>query len=582
MQLLYNMSKLNKDIELHTVTTDVKHDYSGQVSDSESPYTGSVGELKGWSKFKDGFKRQEVLDDVQAGKQLQKGISRRHLTLMALVTGVGTGLLVGSGKSLHNAGPLFLIIGYAIVGSFLYPTLQAAGEMAVTYSDLSGGYNNYPRRFVDESLAFAITWNYCIQWLSVIAIELVTAALTIQYWNTLINPDVWVTIFYILVLFINFNGSKGYGEGEFILGSCKLLMITGFIIMGIVVNVGGGPEGEFIGGRYWRDPGFYTNFKGLCSVFVTGAFSLGQSEFVALSAAEQENPRRAIPSACKLIFWRILFLFLGSLTIVGLLVPYDSDRLMGSSGGGSHASPFVLAAALHGVEAVPSIINATILLSVTSVASSALYSASRTLQSLAEQEFAPTYFNYIDKSGRPLRALIICSIIGLFSFIAAYKKQETVFNWLLAISGLSQIFTWFGICLSHVRFRQALTYNNVSTDSLGYVSSTGVWGSMYAMTWYILILIAQFWIALYPIGAKKPNAESFFMNYLGAIVLIVFWVGHKVYTRNWKLYIKVEDMDINSDRTIFDEEVLNLERQEEAERYKTYSFARKAWIFMFE
>lgn len=117
---------------------------------------------------------------------------------------------------------------------------------------------------------------------------------------------------------------------------------------------------------------------------------------------------------------------------------------------------------------------------------------------------------------------------------------------------------------------------------MGYVASTGVWGSMYAMTWHILILIAQFWIALYPIGAKKPNAESFFMNYLGAIVLIVFWVGHKVYTRNWKLYIKVEDMDINSDRTIFDEEVLNLERQEEAERYKTYSFARKAWIFMFE
>lgn len=565
----------SKDLECNDVKVD-----SGLFDSASNILAPLSEELTRWGKFKDSFKRQPY-DETGAGKQLAKGISKSHLVLMALCTGLGTGLLVGSGGVLSKAGPLFVLIGYAIVGSFLYPTLQAAGEMAVNYSDLSGGYNNYPRKFVDESLAFAITWNYCIQWLSVIAIELVTAAMTIEYWNTSINPDVWVTICYVVVLFINFNGAKGYGQGEFILGSCKILMIVGFIIMGIVVNVGGGPEKEFIGGRYWHNPGFYTNFKGLCSVFVTGAFSLGQSEFVALSAAEQKNPRQSIPSACKLIFWRILVIFLGSLTIVGLLVPYTSDRLLGSHGGGSHASPFVLAAALHGVKAVPSIINAVILLSVTSVASSSLYSASRTLQSLAEQRFAPTWFNYIDRSGRPLRALVVCSIIGLFSFIAAYKKQETVFNWLLAISGLSQIFTWFSICISHVRFRAALKYNNISLDSLGYVASTGVWGSWYAIIWYVLVLIAQFWIALYPVGEGKPDAENFFQNYLGAIVLILFYFGHKLYTKNWKLFIRVENIDIYSSRTIFDEEVLTLEKQEEAERFKNSNIFKKALKFMF-
>ncbi|KAK6202576.1 high-affinity glutamine permease [Scheffersomyces amazonensis] len=572
------MSFNKKDIELNPIVSELKN-ASADGSDTNSSTT-VVSELSGWEKFKDSFRRQNR-SDVDAGKQLAKGISHRHLILMALVTGVGTGLLVGSGRVLHTAGPLFLIVGYAIVGSFLYPTLQAAGEMAVNYSDLSGGYNNYPRKFIDESLAFAITWNYCIQWLSVIAIELVTAAMTIQYWTTSINPDVWVTIFYIVIVFINFYGAKGYGEGEFILGSCKLLMITGFIIMGIVINVGGGPEKQFIGGKYWHDPGFHTNFKGLCSVFVTGAFSLGQSEFVALSAAEQRNPRRAIPNACKLIFWRIVILFLGSLTIVGLLVPYTSDRLMGSHGGGSHASPFVLAAELHGVKSCASIINAVILLSVTSVASSSLYSASRTLQSLSEQHFAPTYFNYIDKAGRPLRSLIVCTIIGLFSFIAAFKKQETVFNWLLSISGLSQIFTWFGICMSHIRFRSALKHNNISLDSLGYVASTGTLGSWYAIVWYILVLIAQFWLALYPVGSGTPNASNFFQNYLGAIVLILFYVGHKIYTKNWKLFIRVQDMDIQTNRTIFDEEVLNLEKAEEAERRKHYSFFKKIILMLF-
>lgn len=575
---------MSKSMPLEPVTSEIKSpldNITGELSQdysSDSLYSKPKTESK-WTRFVDSFKRKQ--SGEAEGKQLAKGISRRHLTLMALVTGVGTGLLVGSGKSLHNAGPLFLIVGYAIVGSFLYPTLQAAGEMAVNYSELSGGYNNYPRKFIDESIAFAVTWNYCIQWLSVIALELVTASITIKYWNSSINSDVWVAIFFVLIVFINFVGAKGYGEGEFVFGCLKLCMITGFIIMAIVVDVGGGPEKKFIGGKFWHNPGFYTNFKGLCSVFVTGAFSLGQSEFVALSAAEQPNPRVAIPAACKLIFWRVLVLFLGSLTMVGLLVPYNSDQLMGSQGGGSHASPFVIAAALHGVKVVPHIINTVILFSVVSVASSALYSSSRTLQSLAEQGFAPSYFNYIDRQGRPFRALCICTFFGLFSFIAAYKKQETVFNWLLAISGLSQVFTWTAICVSHIRFRYALKYNGISTDALGYKASTGVIGSVYATVILMLILVAQFWIALYPIGAPKPDAENFFQNYLGACVFILFYVGHKVYTRKWRLYIKIEDIDINADRTIFDQELLNLQKHEEAERFKRYSFPRKVWKVLF-
>mmetsp|Transcript_2822 Transcript_2822/g.2746 ORF Transcript_2822/g.2746 Transcript_2822/m.2746 type:complete len:573 (+) Transcript_2822:135-1853(+) len=569
-----------KDLEMKPVVSELRGDFSGSVSDSETPANNN--DMGKWGRFKDSFRRQEVAHGDE-GKKLQKGISTRHLTLMALVTGVGTGLLVGSGKVLHVSGPLFLIVGYAIVGSFLYPTLQAAGELAVNYSDLSGGYNNYPRKFIDESVAFAVTWNYCIQWLSVIAVELVTAAMTIQFWDqdTKYNPDIWVTIFFVVILLINFVGSKGYGEGEFIFGSIKLCMICGFILMTIIVNCGGGPV-PFIGGKYWRDPGYYTNFKGLCNVFVTGAFSLGQSEFVALSAAEQPNPRKAIPAACKLIFWRIVVLFLGSLTMVGLMVPYTSDKLMGSGGDATHASPFVLAAELHKVKVAPDIINAVILLSVTSVASSALYSSSRTLQSLAEQGFAPSYFNYIDKSGRPLRALIVCSIVGLFSFIAAYDQEETVFTWLLSISGLSQIFTWNIIVVSHVRFRQALKYNGISLDSLGYVASTGVWGSVYAIVWHWLILIAQFYIALYPVGSDKPDAQNFFENYLAACVLIVFYVGHKLWTRNWKLYFKTKDIDINTDRVIFDEEVLNLEKQEYQEKLKSSPFYVRVIDFLFK
>lgn len=571
---------MNKDIELNPIVSEVKQE--GASVHSETPYLSneSNANMTRFEKFKDSFKRQSS-EEEQVGKQLSKSISQRHLITLALITGVGTGLMVGTGSVLHNAGPSQLILGFAIVGSYLYPTLQAAGELAINYSDLSGGFNYYPRIFVDPSLNYAVSVQYAVQWLCVISVELVTAAMTIQFWDVhqKINPDVWVAILFIVIVSIHLIGARGYGEAEFIIGCTKLTMLCGFIIMGICVTCGANPRHEFIGGSLWVD---HWNFKGLCSVFVTGSFALGQSEFIALTAAEQSNPRKAIPMACKLILWKVCIFFLVSLSMVGLLVPYTSDRLMGSAGGKNHASPFVLAAQLHGVKAVPSIINAVILLSVTSVASSALYSASRTLQSLAEQGSFPSYFNYIDKRGRPLRTLIFCSICGIFSFIAAYKKQETVFAYLLSISGLSQIFTWNIICLSHVRFRAALKYNNISTDSLGYVSGTGVWGSVYAIIWHWLIIIAQFWIALFPVGSSKPSVENFFQNYLAPIFFLICYIGHKIWTRNWRLFYRVDQIDVYTNRILFDEEVLNLERKEAKEQFSHKPWYKKIFHFLFQ
>jgi amino acid transporter len=72
------------------------------------------------------------------------------------------------------------------------------------------------------------------------------------------------------------------------------------------LNCGGGPNGGYIGGRFWHDPGAFNNgFKGLCSVFVTAAFAFAGTELVGLAAAETENPRKSLPTAIKQVFWRI-------------------------------------------------------------------------------------------------------------------------------------------------------------------------------------------------------------------------------------------------------------------------------------
>ncbi|SCW03037.1 LAFE_0G01552g1_1 [Lachancea fermentati] len=543
-------------------------------------------------RFVDSFKKPEEVevtqDDIEQldndefdskHKSLKQNIKPRHVLMISLATGVGTGMLVGNGKSLHNGGPAGLIIGYLIVSTMLYCVIQSASELAMIYTSLSGGFNAYPSLLVDPAFGFSVAWVYCLQWLCVLPLELVTASMTIKYWNTSINPDAFVVIFYVVLVTVNFIGSAGYAEAEFFFNTCKVLMIIGFFILGIIINCGGAGTDGYIGAKYWRDPGSFAgdkpidHFKGVVGVFVNAAFAYGGSEFSVLTAAEQSNPRRSIASASKKLLYRIICIYCGTAILLGFLVPYNSDELLGSSGSATHASPFVIAVASHHVKVVPHFINAVILLSVLSVANSALYSSSRILLSLAEQNYAPKFLTYVDRRGRPLLGLVVSCIFGLISFVAASPKEETVFTWLLAISGLSELFTWSAIALSHIRFRKAMQVQNRSLGELGYISKTGVWGSYYAIALNILILIGQFWVAIAPIGEGKLDANAFFENYLAMPILIFLYLAYKVWKKDWKLVIPAEEIDLISHRKIFDEEVLKNELEEEKERIKNSSFS---------
>lgn len=302
-------------------------------------------------------------------------------------------------------------------------------------------------------------------------------------------------------------------------------------------------------------------------------------EFISLSASEVKNPKQAIRAASKWVYLKVTVLFLGSLTLVGLLVPYNNENLMGSASGEVNASPYVIAAQLHGVMVIPHIINTVILISVTSVATAAMYSSPRLLQSLSEQGLAPKYFDYVDKQGRPLRAWILTIICTFFAYIAAFEHQDTVFNWLLAISGLSFVFVWMFICICHLRFRAALKYRNIPISSLAYVAPTGVIGSWLSIIINMLMLIAQFWTGLFPVGSDAPDANSFFQNYLGVPFLIAFYVAHKLWTRNWKLWKSVEEIDLDGGRVIYDPEIIELERLEDEQRFKNANFLKKIYIF---
>jgi amino acid transporter len=408
-----------------------------------------------------------------------------------------------------------------------------------------------------------------MQWLVVLPLEIVAATLTIQYWSHgSINNDAWVAIFLILIIIINLFGVKGYGEAEFVFSIIKVTAVAGYIILGVVINVGGGPGGSYIGGKYWHDPGaFHNGFKGLCSVFVNAAFAFAGTELVGLAAAETANPRKSLPTAIKQVFWRISLFYVVSLTLVGLLVPYTDKRLLNQSNSvDATASPFVISIVNAGIEGLPSVFNGVIMIAVLSVGNSSIYGSSRTLAALAEQNQAPKILAYIDRKGRPIVAIAIAAVLGLLAFFAGSKFQKSAFDWMIALSGLSSIFTWGSICLAHIRFRRGWAQQGHHLDELAFRSQPGVIGSWIGFIFNCLVLIAQFWTGAWPIeyGKDTPGqqAESFFKVYLAAPVVIIFYIPYKIWYRT--PFIRTYNMDLHTG--IRDLNVSELIADEKAER----------------
>lgn len=380
--------------------------------------------------------------------------------------------------------------------------------------------------------------SYAMQWLVVLPLEIVAATLTIEYWSHgTINNDAWVAIFLVLIIVINLFGVRGYGEAEFVFSIIKVVAVVGYIILGIIINIGGGPHGSYIGGKYWQNPGaFHNGFKGLCSVFVNAAFAFAGTELVGLAAAETANPRKSLPTAVKQVFWRITLFYVVSLTLVGLLVPYTNKRLLsGTSSADASASPFVISIQQAGIMGLPSVFNAVIMIAVLSVGNSSIYGSSRTLAALAEQNQAPKIFAYIDRKGRPIVSIGIASALGFLAFFAGSSKQKDAFDWMIALSGLSSIFTWGSICLAHIRFRRGWKQQGHSLKELAFRSQPGIVGSWVGFIFNFLVCVAQFWTGAWPLeyGLLSPGeqAQSFFKVYLATPVVIIFYVVYKLWKR---------------------------------------------------
>lgn len=91
----------------------------------------------------------------RAAFETKRGLSPRHVQLMAIGGSIGTGLFVGIGSVLSQAGPLSLILGYLFWGIlFIWPCYLCVAEMCA-YLPIRGTIFELASRFVDPALGFA-------------------------------------------------------------------------------------------------------------------------------------------------------------------------------------------------------------------------------------------------------------------------------------------------------------------------------------------------------------------------------------------------------------------------------------------
>lgn len=140
--------------------------------------------------------------DLQYG-QTQRGLSPRHVQLMAIGGSIGTGLFVGIGGVLSKAGPLSLFLGYLLWGVFfVWPCNLCVAEMHA-YLPIRGSIFELAARFVDPALGFAMGWTYFYAGVMLVCVEYSSIATVMQFWNTSVNPAVWIIMAMVVCIFLN-------------------------------------------------------------------------------------------------------------------------------------------------------------------------------------------------------------------------------------------------------------------------------------------------------------------------------------------------------------------------------------------
>lgn len=484
------------------------------------PTSSDYGTIRSTSTARDTGTTSALPDSQPHG--LRRGLSSRQVQMIAIAGTIGTGLFLGTGRSLAQGGPASMLICYTIVGFIVYVTLLLLGEMATQYP-VAGSFNAYATRFFSPAYGFALSWNYWFNDAVSVASDLTAAQLVMQYWTTW-NPWVISLTLWLFIVSVNAAHVGAYGELEYWISSIKVITIIVFIITGILVNAGVNTDHKFIGFDNWRIPGapFVGGFGGFARVFVTASFAFGGTESLGITAGETKNPSRNMPRVVKFVFWRILIFYVLSILIIGLNVPYSYPDLSNRS---TTTSPFTIVFKEAGSTVTASSMNAVVLTSVVSAGNHALFAGTRVLYGLAEAtpRQAPRIFAKTTARGIPLPALLMTSSVSVICFGTSYVGSGVLWGWLQNIVGVSNQIAWLSIGLASWRFRKAWIRQNRPLEELKFRAGwTWPWGPPFVIISVALLVIFQGWSSFVP-HFHPLDFLSYYIEIMVMVIMFVTW-----------------------------------------------------------
>jgi GABA permease len=376
--------------------------------------------------------------------ELKKGLSQRHLTMIAIGGVIGAGLFVGSGAVIKDAGPAAFLT-YAVTGVLIIMVMRMLGEMAVA-NPSTGSFADYARRAMGGWAGFSVGWLYWYFWVIVVGFEAVAGAAILNYW---FDAPLWLLSLILMVLMTatNLFSVSSFGEFEFWFAGIKVAAIVIFIGIGTLYVLGIWPNKSLDFSNLTSHGGFFPNGVGaVFSSIVVVIFSMVGAEIATIAAAESKDPARAIAKATNSVIVRIGIFFVGSVFLLAVILPWNSPELT--------TSPYVSAFTAMGIPYADQIMNAVVLTAVLSCLNSGMYTASRMLFVLAARREAPVSLITVNKRGVPTKAILASSVVGFLCVIAAAISPDTVFSFLLNSSGAIILFVYLLIAISQLILRR--------------------------------------------------------------------------------------------------------------------------------
>ncbi len=383
---------------------------------------------------------------------MAQALKPRQLVMMGLGSAIGAGLFLGSGVGVQAAGPAVLL-SYLVAGALVIVVMQALGEMAAA-KPASGAFSVYAADALGPTAGATVGWLWWLQVVIVIAAEAVGAAgLLATIWPSISVPGLTLA-FMVVFTAINLLGVRHFGEFEFWFAILKVLAIIAFIAIGVLLLCGLLPQVASPGLANFHENGGFAprGLAGVGAALLVVVFAFGGTEIVAIAAAETDDPARSIARAIRTVAWRILVFYIGSLTVIVAVVPWDSPAL---------ASPFAAVLEIARIPGAATAITLVAVIALLSALNANLYGASRMIWSLARRNEAPALLGRSNRRAVPVVAVLASVSFGFVAAGLELLYPQRVLPVLLNIVGATCLLVWTMALVSQLVLRRRADRNGI-------------------------------------------------------------------------------------------------------------------------